>query len=394
MIRNRSFVLLLLLFTIAPALRAQWQNTYGPSGKDITGLAAIGTNIFAGNNNGVFLWSGDTDWFPAGLPGSGIQTLVTNGNYLIAGTSGGLCVSTDNGADWIYDTTGSYSPYIFAFTFSGPYLVIGTDNGVYISGDGGAIWETSSDSVDEIFALASSGSNLIAGTEGILLSTDNGATWNTTNNALSGIDVFALAVSGNTIFAGTTDTGVFISNDNGATWNAANNGLTDSNIYAITVIGTKVFVGTDSGVFLSTNNGTNWLAVNDSLPEFTSVESFTTDGNYLYAGTSDGVWRRGLVEFNGLNDGVSQIKSEQPFSVYPNPFSQSTNISFTSPASGDARITIVNILGAEVTQIFSGELSAGEHSFPWNANEMPAGMYECIIQMNGQIQQVPIILEK
>ena len=78
---------------------------------------------------------------------------------------------------------------------------------------------------------------------------------------------------------------------------------------------------------------------------------------------------------------------------YPNPFSQSTTISFTSQ-SGFADVSIVNLLGAQVAEIFSGELATGEHSFEWNPNGMELGMYECIVQMNGQIKQMPIILSR
>ena len=241
------------------------------------------------------------------------------------------------------------------------------------------------------------GSNVIAGSIGILISSDNGATWNPTNNILtdSQIDVYALTVNGNDILAGTGGSGIFISSDNGTHWSPSNNGLTDYDVNAIIAAGSKLFVGTqDSGIFLSLDNGATWLAVNDSFPFYSQTLSFATDSKYLYAGTySGGVWRRPLAEMNAA-DGVTPTPvTAHSIQAYPNPFTQSTTIDFTSP-SGDARITIVNILGAEVAQIYSGELDAGNHSFSWNANGILPGMYECIVQMNGQTQQLPIILTK
>ena len=188
----------------------------------------------------------------------------------------------------------------------------------------------------------------------------------------------------------------FISTDNGQSWNAVNNGLTDFDVNAIIAVGSKLFVGTqDSGIFLSLDNGATWLAVNDSFPFYSQTLSFATDGKYLYAGThSSGVWRRPLAEMNAA-DGVAPAPvTVQSIQAYPNPFTQSTTIDFTSPESGDARITIVNILGAAVAQIYSGELGAGNHSFPWNANGIVPGMYECIVQMNGHTQQLPIVLAR
>jgi Secretion system C-terminal sorting domain len=79
---------------------------------------------------------------------------------------------------------------------------------------------------------------------------------------------------------------------------------------------------------------------------------------------------------------------------YPNPFSQSTTITFSSQEEGYAEVTIVNLLGAQVARLFSGELTSGEHSFVWDASEIRPGMYECVAQMNGQIKQMPMILAK
>ena len=53
---------------------------------------------------------------------------------------------------------------------------------------------------------------------------------------------------------------------------------------------------------------------------------------------------------------------------------------------------MVNLLGAQVAPLFSGELSAGEHSFAWDASGMLPGMYECVVRMNGQVQQVSMTL--
>jgi hypothetical protein len=82
--------------------------------------------------------------------------------------------------------------------------------------------------------------------------------------------------------------------------------------------------------------------------------------------------------------------------AYPNPLthSHSTTLSFTSPQSGYATVSIVNALGVEVARVFEGELSVGEHSVEWNTpSELPSGMYECILRMNGQLSRVGMIVQ-
>ncbi len=78
---------------------------------------------------------------------------------------------------------------------------------------------------------------------------------------------------------------------------------------------------------------------------------------------------------------------------YPNPFTHSTTISFSSESQGYADVSIVNLLGSEVSHLFSGELAAGEHSFVWsNPTGLPDGTYECLVRMNGHLQTLPMVL--
>jgi hypothetical protein len=87
----------------------------------------------------------------------------------------------------------------------------------------------------------------------------------------------------------------------------------------------------------------------------------------------------------------------QQLQIYPNPFSQSTQITFTSPSAGYAEVSIVNMLGVEVARLFSGELGVGEHDFVWNCRGAlqctpTDGIYECLVRMNGQVQTLPVVL--
>ena len=392
MTSTRSLFTLLLLFCFSQSTSAQWLTTFGPStnGKQLDAMASIGTNVFAGGYNGAFFWSGDTNWVQDGISPAYVQALAVNGSTLIAGASDGLHFSNDFGANWGFVNDTNF--YVFAVAVNGSTVIAGTDVGLHISNDNGQTWNAYN--MDGgYFVTVINGSNCFAGGVGVSVSNDNGATWTTPNNALTNANINALAVSGSSLFAGTT-AGMYLSMDNGSTWSDATNGLADSNIYAIDIIGPKIFIGTDSGVFVSVNNGGKWLHVNDSLPSYLAVYSFTSDSTYLYAGTGNGVYRRALTEFNGVSDGVRQNVPENALSVYPNPVQQSTTIRFSSQETGLAEVTIVNILGAEVTKIFDDELSDGDHSFNWDATGLPPGMYECIVRINGNSQQIPIMLSR
>lgn len=60
---------------------------------------------------------------------------------------------------------------------------------------------------------------------------------------------------------------------------------------------------------------------------------------------------------------------------YPNPFNPTTTIEFQASISGPIRLFVMNLLGQEVAEIFSGHVSAGEHQVTFNAAGLASGMY-------------------
>ena len=115
---------------------------------------------------------------------------------------------------------------------------------------------------------------------------------------------------------------MFRSTNNGTDWTAVNTGLTDPLVYAFAVIGSNLFAGTHDGVFFSTNNGSSWTDISTGLTT-RSVLSLVVNDSHLFAGTSrNGVWRRPLSE---IITAVEEDFSEVPVGFalkqnYPNPF--------------------------------------------------------------------------
>ncbi len=65
---------------------------------------------------------------------------------------------------------------------------------------------------------------------------------------------------------------------------------------------------------------------------------------------------------------------------YPNPFNPSTTIDFSLPAEANVKLVIFNILGQEVIRLVDGQMSAGNHTIVWNAddvagNKLTSGIY-------------------
>jgi len=60
---------------------------------------------------------------------------------------------------------------------------------------------------------------------------------------------------------------------------------------------------------------------------------------------------------------------------YPNPFNPSTTIRYCIPNESEVSLSVYNILGAEVYELFSGNSPAGIFGVTWNAAKFPSGIY-------------------
>ncbi|MGB5892684.1 MAG: T9SS type A sorting domain-containing protein, partial [Ignavibacteriaceae bacterium] len=66
-----------------------------------------------------------------------------------------------------------------------------------------------------------------------------------------------------------------------------------------------------------------------------------------------------------------------------NPFNPSTTISFNLPESGKVTLKIYNIIGKEIKTLVEGYREAGIHTFNFNAEGYPSGMYLYSLSTNG-----------
>ena len=99
--------------------------------------------------------------------------------------------------------------------------------------------------------------------------------WTAATTQPTNLNVKALAITsaGTTLFAGTDGGGVFKSSNNGVDWavckdasNVPNSGLTNLNLRSLALTGTTLYAGTTAGVFVSSNDCASWAALNAGMP--------------------------------------------------------------------------------------------------------------------------------
>ncbi|MBC8385125.1 MAG: T9SS type A sorting domain-containing protein [Candidatus Cloacimonetes bacterium] len=84
---------------------------------------------------------------------------------------------------------------------------------------------------------------------------------------------------------------------------------------------------------------------------------------------------------------------------YPNPFSPDTQISFMMSEHGHVEVTVYNIKGQEVIQLYNGYCSKDRFSINWNGkdkdgNEINSGVYPYIIKSGSKTYLRKMILSK
>jgi len=77
---------------------------------------------------------------------------------------------------------------------------------------------------------------------------------------------------------------------------------------------------------------------------------------------------------------------------YPNPVTSVATIHFTLPIEGFVNLEIHNNNGRRVKMLHTGILQAGEHSFAWDAQGLPEGMYLLRLEMNGVAESRKVLL--
>jgi len=118
------------------------------------------------------------------------------------------------------------------------------------------------------------------------------------------------------------------------------------------------------------------------------------DGMFCFeAGNVNGSWPVNANNLYGTNKyeaalipvSVPSMVLAMPIQTenYPNPFKESTRITYELFATSNVTITVFNMMGQQVAELFEGRQEQGMHSIEWDAAQMPEGMYLCKIRSSG-----------
>lgn len=116
------------------------------------------------------------------------------------------------------------------------------------------------------------------------------------------------------------------------------------------------------------------------LPTVTNNETnYSTDGEYIGIGQ----------EKVYTDDDKAAVESKDNFSAknlynYPNPFSESTMISFEVGTKSSVTLSVY-YKRMLVTILVDSRLDAGEYSVVFNSGKLPAGTYKAVVTVDGKM---------
>ncbi|MDP4219425.1 MAG: T9SS type A sorting domain-containing protein [Bacteroidota bacterium] len=278
--------------------QTDWVPTNGPYGGTIYCYAVSGEHIFAGTpSGGVFLSTNDGATWSAvntGLTNSTIHDLAVVGTNVFAATEDGVFISHDNGAHWASASNGLTNTRVFSLTVSGTKLYASTNlPGSYVTTDNGSNWSIANADFTDISVriFAGSGPNLYGiawndttGLSAISYSSDFGNNWQRIETHGT-INIQNLLVRDSVLTAMAYGIGIMQSTDQGAHWTYMGRPPMSDHVYALLSLDTNLIMGSDEGVYSSSDGGTTWKKYDVGISENIPVFALAKKGSTLLAGT-------------------------------------------------------------------------------------------------------------
>ena len=361
------------------------------------------------------VWRIDTTWINLPAPTNknlyGIYMSDNLYGYVVGG--GGVLYKTINaGVNWVAQGSGTTQDLYAVQIFHGNTTWNGTDsveasNG-FVLGNTGTVRRTTNGGVSwkaVNMGQASGGAfravrflnqlaGVIVGPGGaIYASTDGGETWMnqpapTTNNlmavwAVSNSTAWTVGVNGPLLYNNDLALPVELSSFYGwadaatarLTWTTASE--LNSARYEIerrTMNGSWMLAGSVASHGTSSDLHAYGFSDNNLEPNtyVYRLKQIDNDGSYSYSATE--------VEVT-----IGTPTTIALYQNYPNPFNPSTRISYDLATPSNVTLDVYSSVGQRVATLARGSQEAGHYTVDFNASTLPSGMYEYILNVNGNV---------
>lgn len=189
-----------------------------------------------------------------GLIASHVTDVIIQRDGMVAATPAGITFLSPGGAQSLYAFHGLVNNHVYALASNGSTILAGTLGGVSVleSAVVKASYTTANSPLRQnwISALAAVGNEWFAGTYGAGVYRFDGAVWQSFADLRTGfvVNPGALCVTESAVYAGSLGNGLAVYNRANGRWGFQRAGLPSSNVTAVAAGGGQVYIGTDNGL--------------------------------------------------------------------------------------------------------------------------------------------------
>jgi hypothetical protein len=384
----------------------QWTTLGKGVDNDVYAISIFGSDVYIG---GAFFRAGSVDARHIALWNEATQTWSAMGagsvRYIGAIAS---------------DSSGVYASVFFPLEGSEPVNYIGRWDGTSWNQIGGAMsgyanallrWNGNLYMGGNIYA--------IDGLQMYNVAFYDGSVWNPMGGGF-GDYVNAFAVYAGNLYAGGyfVHTGSSVINSigmwDGQTWQPLDMGLFygtgNGPVYSLTgapdglyVGGSILTAGTTNVSNLAVWDGTSWSDPSSGADNSVRAIAFDPSSQSIAIGgyfseVGDGLtttsYRMGIFYPSDLSVGTSPTTEHvDALSNAPNPFVNSTTFHLDLARRSSIRLEVFDELGRSVAMLNDKPLEKGAYDFPFDASNLPAGAYMCVLKSAGSVVTQKLILE-
>ena len=371
-------------------------------------------------NNWVDIYGGDGFYCLYDYQNPQRMYVESQNGYVGRSTNGGASfLSGTSGLDLTY--TNWSTPFVMDKTnplilYLGTYKVFRTANGMQswtaISPDLANGHIVNLGTITTVDVSKSNPNVIYAGTDdaNVWVTTNGGGNWTKINSGLPNRWVTRVTIhpdSANICYVSlsgykidTSGAHIYKTTNYGATWINKGGNLPDAPVNDIIVDPRKssnLYIATDLGVMVSYNDGNFWQILGGGLPSYIPVHDLT-----LHLPTLKLIaWTHGRSAYSIILPPVTNItKTEELAKEYrlsenfPNPFNSQTVIKFSIPETGAANISVYDVSGKKVAELFNSGNAQGEYKISWDAGNLSSGVYFVRLTTAKYIKVVKSLLMK
>jgi photosystem II stability/assembly factor-like uncharacterized protein len=400
---------------LRPSVSVGWLQSVDFPVNSLTGYIAGLGGLILKTSNGGNLWTQQNT--NTGRSINKIQFLDNDNGYAV-GSFGTILKTVDGGLNWNSLASG-FSQDLFDVEFPVTPLtgyVSGLSGKLAKTTDGGNTWIPIGSFNKDIMAMCFPTDNLTGyvatGDQKIYKTTDGGINWDIKyngNKPNTGISDILFPFDAETGYALSDANGnkILKTIDGGNTWTVKDAG-TSSRLYSISFptpevgyIAADGMYGANPLAFLkTTDGGLNWNSVR--VPYAYSLMSVCfpkgVDTGYVVGNQSGAILK--TINGGGIITSVSDspVRNQLPDNTlirnYPNPFTETTTITWQLPKDAHVVLKVYDFTSREVKTLVDVKQKKGEHSVTFYATGLSAGVYFYQLQANGRIETKKMILTK